>query len=446
MRLGQAADLLNTHHSRQMGERNKWQSELVRLGEQLSAAQSQLAQFGQRAAGQEQQQQRQQQRLGLGNGGRRGVMKVHNAPMKKTPLWGCNCGIVDNWACRTDCRGCGRRGPRSLASAGRAQSGKPGAARVPPALAPWARAPPAAAAVQDLTGDGDAAMDKHGTSERLAEVRARLVALRPFPDFAVKVKELEAEEKALQQERRDERALPRRLQSAIDTLSDRSDKAAKARAAADEARQSWEAAEQRAQQTEGEKQEAQAALAKVEEEAMQARMATHGSPASAPAALDAEVIKGAFDALISACGVVLPSAESGGAVEMIAKLREAFNARAANAASASAPAGGSVAAAAPGGASVPPAAGSQDAGAGQWRDGTAKRVVAAAARPSGRRGTSPAMASCDSSDGESGRSRSRERKEREHKETESANQATITREIVEGRQRTIGDALARGAA
>jgi hypothetical protein len=55
------------------------------------------------------------------------------------------------------------------------------------------------------------------------------------------------------------------------------------------------------------------------------------------------------------------------------------------------------------------------------------------------------MASCDGSDEDGGRSRSRERREREHKEAERLAQERMSRDVVEGRQRTIGDALARGA-
>ena len=60
-------------------------------------------------------------------------------------------------------------------------------------------------------------------------------------------------------------------------------------------------------------------------------------------------------------------------------------------------------------------------------------------RPRANRATSPAAVSCDSdSEEERRRSRSRERKEKEREKT--------VRDVVEGRQRTINDALVRGAA
>jgi hypothetical protein len=290
---------------------------------------------------------------------------------------------------------------------------------------------------QDLTGDADEEAAPT-LADRLAAVRVRLAAVRPFTDFAAKVAELETEEKTLMEEERADRPLPRRLQSAMDTLFDRESKARKTRSAAEEARAAWEAAEAQAVQAEKEENLAREALAKVEQEATRA---------VAPPTLDVDAVKNALDSLAIACGAVLTPGDGGGAAAMVEQVRAALNAKAAETGNmASAPAGGSVAAVAPGGASVSPAAGGQDAGAGQWRDGTAKRVVAVAARPSGRRGTSPAMASCDSSDGESGRSRSRERKERDQKEAVRVEQERTTREVVDGRQRTIGDALTRGAA
>ena len=55
------------------------------------------------------------------------------------------------------------------------------------------------------------------------------------------------------------------------------------------------------------------------------------------------------------------------------------------------------------------------------------------------------MASCESDDEEDGRSRSRERRETERKEADRLDQERTSRDVVEGRQRTIGDALSRGA-
>ena len=53
---------------------------------------------------------------------------------------------------------------------------------------------------------------------------------------------------------------------------------------------------------------------------------------------------------------------------------------------------------------------------------------------------SPRAVSCNSDTDEEGRSRSRERREMERQECHKT-----TRDVVEGRQRTIRDAMARGA-
>lgn len=52
---------------------------------------------------------------------------------ERVPYWGCQCGENDNWACRSECRKCGRRGPRQGtnpkpggAAKGAAPSGKGG--------------------------------------------------------------------------------------------------------------------------------------------------------------------------------------------------------------------------------------------------------------------------------------------------------------------------------
>ena len=56
------------------------------------------------------------------------------------------------------------------------------------------------------------------------------------------------------------------------------------------------------------------------------------------------------------------------------------------------------------------------------------------------------MASCEKDSEEDGLSRSWERLETERKEAERLAQMRMLREVIEGRQRTIGDALVRGAA
>jgi hypothetical protein len=299
---------------------------------------------------------------------------------------------------------------------------------------------------QDLTGDADEE-SAPTVADRLAAVRVRLAAVRPFIDFASKVTELEDEEKALLEEERADRPLPRRLQSAMDTLRDRGIKASKARAAADEARASWEAAEAHAAQSEKEESTSREALAKVEKEVAGAVRA------SAPLAMDVDAVKNALDSVVAACSAVLMPSDAVSAAALVDQLRAALNAKAAAVGGgmgavpndarvgSSVHAGGSGVASAPADGSGQPGADGADA----HMRSAAKRPPAAA-RASGRRGTSPAMASCEGSDEDSGRSRSRERTERERKEVERLAQERTSRDVVEGRQRTIGDALARGTA
>jgi hypothetical protein len=72
--------------------------------------------------------------------------------------------------------------------------------------------------------------------------------------------------------------------------------------------------------------------------------------------------------------------------------------------------------------------------------GTSSAAARSAQRPYWA--ASPRAVSCNSdTDDEEGRSRSRERRETEHQERDKT-----TRDVVEGRQRTIRDAMARGAA
>jgi hypothetical protein len=166
--------------------------------------------------------------------------------------------------------------------------------------------------------------------------------------------------------------------------------------------------------------------------------------------MDVNAVKTALDSVVAACSAVLMPSDAVNATALVDQLRAALNANAAAAASGAAATPGVAPEVAPVhagglGAGAAPVDGSGQLGGG---DGgrvrpAAKRHPPAAVRASGRRGTSPAMASCDSGDEESGRSRSRER---ERQEAERLEQATTMRDIVEGRQRTIGDALGRGAA
>ena len=316
-----------------------------------------------------------------------------------------------------------------------------------PTPAPWARASPAAAMAQDLTGDADEEAAPT-LADRLAAVRVRLAAVRPFTDFASKVAELEGEEKALVEAERADRPLPRRLQSAMDTLRDRENKASKSRSSADTARATWEAAETYAAETGKEESAAREALTRIEKEVSDA------ARASAPPAMDVDAVKNALDSVVAACSAVLMPSDAVSATALVDQLRAALNASASAAAVASG--AGATPGVAPVGASVH--AGGLGAGA-ALADGSeqlvggdgartrpaAKRPPPAAARTSGRRGTSPAMASCESDDEEDGRSRSRERRETERKEADRLDQERTSRDVVEGRQRTIGDALSRGA-
>jgi hypothetical protein len=327
------------------------------------------------------------------------------------------------------------------------QCGQSSPVRKPPAPAPWANAQaPSVAVVVEIGMDSESG----GTAtvaERLTAVRARLAAVRPFPDFASKVSQLETEEKTLLEEERADRPLSRRLQSALDTLRDRESKAVKGRSSASEARAAWEAAEAHAALAETEESAARDALAKIEKDVSDA------ARSNAQPAMDVDTVKRALDSVVAACSAVLLPSDAVRAAALVDQLRAALNANAAAAAGAtgaantpavdaSVHAGGSGVAAARVDASEQPVVDGADT-----RTHAPTKRPLAAARASGRRGTSPAMASCESSGGEEGgRSRSRERRESERREAERAEQARTTRDIVDGRQRTIGDALGRGAA
>ena len=117
----------------------------------------------------------------------------------RTRYWGCQCGEDGNFACRVQCRSCGRHGPRSSARAAGGDSPsaslRPAAAgpRPVPTPAPWAprvqtSATAEGAAEKEATGEHKMTPP---VAERLAGLRARIAALRPFPDFAGKIADLE---------------------------------------------------------------------------------------------------------------------------------------------------------------------------------------------------------------------------------------------------------------
>jgi hypothetical protein len=144
-------------------------------------------------------------------------------------------------------------------------------------------------------------------AERLAGLRARIAALRPFPDFAGKIADLEAQVKGIMEEERSERPLPRRLQSAVDSLREREKKSHRARTAANEAKQTAAATEAAAVQAEAEELAARQTLQRVE-----AEVVASGGPAHLAATLDG---------LTAECGSLLDSDVAGNAAVLLEQLR-----------------------------------------------------------------------------------------------------------------------------
>jgi len=144
-------------------------------------------------------------------------------------------------------------------------------------------------------------------AERLAGLRARIAALRPFPDFAGKIADLEAQVKGVMEEERSERPLPRRLQSAVDSLQEREKKSRRARTAADEAKKTAAATEAAAVQAEAEELAARQTLQHVE-----AEVVASGGPGHLAATLDG---------LTAECGSLLDSGVAGNAAALLEQLR-----------------------------------------------------------------------------------------------------------------------------
>ena len=144
-------------------------------------------------------------------------------------------------------------------------------------------------------------------AERLAGLRARIAALRPFPDFAGKIADLEAQVKGVMEEERSERPFPRRLQSAVDSLQEREKKSRRARTAADEAKKTAAATEAAAVQAEAEELAARQTLQRVE-----AEVVASGGPGHLAATLDG---------LTAECGSLLDSGVAGNAAALLEQLR-----------------------------------------------------------------------------------------------------------------------------
>ena len=272
------------------------------------------------------------------------------------------------------------------------------------------------------------------TAEQLAGLRARIAAIRPFSDFAETVNELEEEVAALVAEERAARPLPRRLQSATDTLRTRAAAAQRARQAAEEAKAAANEAETAAVQAEEDERTARCTLQQVQAELAMA------SPS--PAAVDAGALSLTLESLGAAC------ATNGQAVALVQQLHALLLGPAAGSAvvqgglAASAPIAvgtGDARIGAEGSPAAPtaPAAGGMQTGAEGSAAVSAAPVGAASSLPSagaptGRRVSSPARTEDRNSDSEEeSRSRSRERKD-----TEAADRATRA-EISAGRQRTL---------
>ena len=230
----------------------------------------------------------------------------------RTPYWGCQCGEAGNFACRLQCRSCGRHGPRSLGrpagGVSPSVSARPAAAglRPAPTPAPWASRAQTPSTVAEKEGTGDQKMTPP-VAERLAGLRARIAALRPFPDFAGKIADLEAQVKGVMEEERSERPLPRRLQSAVDSLQEREKKSRRARTAADEAKKTAAATEAAAVQAEAEELAARQTLQRVE-----AEVVASGGPGHLAATLDG---------LTAECGSLLDSGVAGNAAALLEQLR-----------------------------------------------------------------------------------------------------------------------------
>ena len=284
-------------------------------------------------------------------------------------------------------------------------------------------------------------------AERLAGLRARIAALRPFMEYAGTVSSLEAEVAGLLAEEWAARPLSRRLQSATDALKSREEQASQARESAVAAGQALEDAKAAAEA-------AHTLAAHAEAELLTARQTLQQVKAEVPAgdaprqAAGAAVLPATLDALEAAC-----RGAGSGAAALVQQLREVLGgsgAVGAGVAAAASVATGVVApTAVPGHADGPGAAMGNGAASVQQEAGAAGPHLASAApeptgqapagvvpvRPSGRRGRSADQADDSASDAESvRRSRSRERREQEQTQ----------QDIRTGRQRTLPFMPARG--
>lgn len=363
--------------------------------------------------------------------------------------WGCTCGVNDNYASRKTCRGCGRLGPRSFAGA--AGAAKPAPSQPRPAAQAAAVVPPepnASGAAVDA--EGDATMTEPAATARLAGVRARIAALRPFEEYSGTVEALELEAAELVAQQKEERPLLSRLQSAS-TICD------KAVAAADEAQRNLEDLKARIGEAESvaKKAHEHARVARAKLDAVRAEVAAVQQPQPSPEVpgrAQAAVVLGSLETLIadhsSSGGVpASPSCADGVMQTRIAALLQEL--RALLTAAPSVPEGQP--------SSAPPQHGSQSGQMHQGASGGTLPAQSPSARPVGTPGPlpsvphpvhhpgvrSPRRHTLDDSDDEDARMsassgcRSRSRLRREELEREDLTRQT-TQDIAAGRQRTLG--------